>query len=613
MMVERLIEVTSRLVALGRTAGGVLARAPALVTGRPEAQRRRDRDRSISMREAWQQSRAGFAVVLLLTAFINVLKLTLPLYIFQLLDRVLASRSVETLVLLTAVTAFAAVIATLAEVIRRMMLSQWGGWIEGHFGKKLFVGSLDRSKARRPSRALDDLASMSDFVSGGGAATWLDALFAPAFLLVVYLIHPTLGLIVLTGMLAMLTLGVLGELLQRPMRSQMRKARRRSETWLSTADRQLEMVSGLNLGDRLADRWQASIARRTVQQQRARLLGVSVSESMRLAEAMQRVACYGVGVWLAIEGGMTAGGIIAAAVLGRIGTSAVRRAMGNWRQLSLARRTYVRTGRRLEAVRRAASPVRDPDAPKALVLDQLTFTHNAWSRPLFRQLTLEVQPGQLLCVLGASGTGKTTLAKLVAGGVQPTMGAVRLGGLDITRLSAAERRKLLGYMPQSMALLDGTIAENIASLGSFDDRDVVEAARLAGIHEVIVALPNGYETKLTSGAGPLSGGELRRLALARAFFRRRPLIVLDEPETNLDPALVEHLADSLDGLRQKGSAIVVTTQFTDLAYVADKIIVLARDGSATAYASREEFIAAGAHSPIEVSADAAAHANGGLA
>lgn len=551
----------------------------------------RVRESSVTMREAWRQSRYGLGIVLLMTAFINILKLTLPLYIFQLLDRVLASRSVETLLLLTAMTAFAAVVAALAEVIRRMMLSHWGGWIEQHFGRKLFVGSLDRSRARRPSKAIEDLGALSEFVSAGGVATWLDALWAPAFLLVVYLIHPTLGLVVLAGMLAMLAFGVIAELLQRPVRSQMRKARRRSEAWLSTADRQLEMVAGLNIGDRLADRWQASIARRTMDRQRSRLLAVSAGEGMRLAETVQRIACYGLGVWLAIEGSLTAGGVIAAAVLGRIGTSAVRRAMANWRQLTLAKRSFERTGRRLDAAKREAAPVRDPEAQKSLRLEQLTFTHDAWSRPLFRELTLDLPAGQMLCVLGASGTGKTTLAKLITGGAQPTMGTARLGGLDVTRLSAAERRKLFGYMPQSMGLVDGTIAENIASLGAFDDKSVVDAAKLAGIHDVVVSLPTGYETKLSSAGGPLSGGELRRLALARALFKRPPLVVLDEPETNLDPALVEHLADSLESLKQSGSAIVVTSQFTDLAYIADKIVVLARDGTATIYASREEFLA----------------------
>lgn len=540
------------------------------------AQRRRARPRSIAMRDAWRRSRTGLTVVVLLTAFLNALKLTLPLYIFQLLDRVIASRSVDTLVLLTAITILAVLAGSLAELVRRSMLGHWASWIEQDFGKKLFLGSLDRRRARAPGKALDDLGTASGFVSGPGLTSWLDAMWAPAFLLIVYLIHPLLSAIVLTGMLAMLGLGVLNEILTRPMRAEMRRERRRSESWLSAATQQLETVAGLNLGGRLVDRWHASESKRGVERRLSRTTAAAIGEAMRFAEAMQRIACYGCGVWLAIEGALTTGGIIAGAVLGRIGTSAVRRAMANWRTLVLAHRSYRRTKRRLETSRRASSAVRDPDATLSLHLDQLAFTHNAWSRPLFRQLELRLQPGGLLCVVGPSGSGKTTLARLIAGVAEPTMGTVRLGGLDITRYAPTERQALLGYMPQSIGLINGTIAENIASLRPLDARSLVEAARLAGIHHVIEGLPEGYETHITAQNGPLSGGELRRLALARALYGKPPLIVLDEPETNLDPDLVAHLARSIAILCANGSAVVVTSQLLALSTTATTTIVLSR-------------------------------------
>jgi ABC-type protease/lipase transport system fused ATPase/permease subunit len=297
---------------------------------------------------------------------------------------------------------------------------------------------------------------------------------------------------------------------------------------------------------------------------------------MRFSEAAQRIACYGVGVWLAIDGALSVGGIIAGAVLGRIGTSAVRRAMAHWRDLVLANRAYKRIKRRLDARRAQTNAVRDPDAKLSLHLDQVTFTHNAWSQPLFRQLDLKVEPGELLCIIGPSGSGKTTLARLIAGVAEPTMGTIRLGGLDITRFSSSERQALLGYLPQAIGLLDGTIAENIASLRSLDARRIVDAARLAGIHEVIEALPQGYETRIGSQKSPLSGGELRRLALARAIYGKPRLIVLDEPETNLDPDLVEHLTRSIEELRASGSAVVVTSQLTLLSRMASVSILLSR-------------------------------------
>jgi PrtD family type I secretion system ABC transporter len=540
------------------------------------ARRAATRPRSLAIREAWRRSRSGIAIVLLLTCFLNVLKLTLPLYIFQLLDRVIASRSVDTLLLLTAITVFAMLAASLAEFLRRSMLGHWGTWIVEHFGRQLFIGSIDRRRARRPGKALDDLATASGFVSTSALSSWLDALFAPAFLFIVYLIHPLLAGIVLTGMLVMLSLGIANETLTRPIRAEMRKARRRSEGWLLAAEQQLETVSGLSIGERLADRWHASIARRGAEQRISRTTAAAIGEAMRFSEAAQRIACYGVGVWLAIDGALSVGGIIAGAVLGRIGTSAVRRAMAHWRDLVLANRAYKRIKRRLDARRTQTHAVRDPDAKLSLHLDQVTFTHNAWSQPLFRQLDLKVEPGELLCIIGPSGSGKTTLARLIAGVAEPTMGTIRLGGLDITRFSSSERQALLGYLPQAIGLLDGTIAENIASLRSLDARRIVDAARLAGIHEVIEALPQGYETRIGSQKSPLSGGELRRLALARAIYGKPRLIVLDEPETNLDPDLVEHLTRSIEELRASGSAVVVTSQLTLLSRMASVSILLSR-------------------------------------
>lgn len=555
------------------------------------ALRQRD-SRSASMREAWRRSRAGLAVVFLLTAFINLLKLAIPLYIFQLLDRVVASGSVETLVLLTAIAVFSVLTAAFSEVLRKAMLNHWGGWIERHFGQRLFVASLNRRKVRSPGKAIDDLETINGFVSGPGATTWLDAIWAPAFLFVVYLIHPILGLIVLIGMLTMLGLGVLNELLTRQSRAQMHKANRRSEAWLSTAEQQLETVASLNIGDRVASRWHTNATRRGVERRLSRFTGDAVNETMRFAEACQRIACYGVGVWLTIEGVLSVGGIIAGAVLGRLGTSVVRRAMANWRQAVNAHRAYTRVRRRLDSLRNMETAIRDPNAQLAIHLREMSFVHTPWSRPLFSRMNLSIQPGEMLCVIGPSGSGKTTFAMLVAGALQPTMGSVHLGSLDIARFSPLDRRRLIGYMPQSVSLLEGTIAENIASLGAADDRRLVAAAQLAGIHDVIAALPKGYETKVSNQKSPLSGGELRRLALARAIFGKPSVIVLDEPEMNLDDELIENLMGTLATLKQQGIAIVVTSQLKQIAELSDKILVLSRRGRPIAYPTKEAYGAA---------------------
>ncbi|MDZ4843605.1 MAG: ATP-binding cassette domain-containing protein [Hyphomicrobium aestuarii] len=545
-----------------------------LVQGAPSTAKRSRRGGG-RMRNAWRRSRPGLLAVFGLTAFVNLLKLAIPLYIFQLLDRVIASRSTDTLILLTVIAVFAVLMASLAELTRRWMLVHWGSWIEQHFGRHLFAASLNRRRMRSPTKAIDDLSEVSDFVSGGGLTTWLDAMWAPAFLLMVYLIHPMLGLLVLAGMLTMLALGIANEMLTRPMRAAARKARIKGDSVVQAADQNLETVASLNLGDQLAERWHRAMANRRGETLVSRMTGNTMAETMRFAEAIQRVACYGVGVWLAIFDGLTTGGIIAAAVLGRLGTSGVRRAMSNWRQLVLARRAYSRVARRIGAIRESVTAIRDLDAEPVLHVDQVTHTHNAWSRPLFRKLDITVAPGEIACIMGPSGSGKSTLVKLMSGVGSPTMGTIRFGGLDITRFTHIERQQLLGYLQQDAALLDGaTLAENISSLREPDPRAIVEAARLAQIHDVVEHLPDGYETLVSSESTAFAGGEIRRLGLARALYGRPKLIVLDEPEANLDERLILNLMQTIEHCRQWGSAIVVTSQMERLALIADTIVLL---------------------------------------
>lgn len=567
--------------------------------------------KSPRMHEAWRRSLGGICVILLLTAFVNILKITIPLYIFQLLDRVVASRSVDTLVLLTAITVFAIMCAAVAACVRKWMLIHWASWMERYFGRQLFLSSLNQPKRRPPARALTDLSDVSDFLAGSAASNWLDALWTPVFLFIVYQIEPRLGLVVFLGMLTVVVAGVIGEVSSRPARKTMRQARKRSNVWLSTVEQKLETIASLNLTSTIAGRWDRSSKRRADASVVNRLIAVGASESMRLAEALQRIACYGIGVWLVIEGVLTVGAVIAAAVLGRFATSGLRKGMQNWRTLVLAYRAHNRTSARLEQLPDARPPIRDAADVQELHIDQVTHTHSSWSRPLFNMLDIHVTPGQVLCIAGASGTGKTTLARLIAGIATPTMGAIRLGGLDVSRYPESDRRRILGYMQQHVDLLSGTVAENITCLRPVEDAKVVEASRLAGLHDFVSRLSNGYETRIDPKKVTFSGGEIRRVGLARAFFDAPSLIVLDEPEANLDAGSVQHLLDALKKCRTRGAIVVITTQKDQLASIADKVIRLTHTGDAIVFESAAAYQASLAQAPAgDCGADARQIAEG---
>lgn len=537
------------------------------------------------LRQAWRRSRPGLLVIFVLTAFIALLKLTLPLYIFQLLDRVIASRSLDTLYLLTGIAAFALTVGSIAELTRRWMLAHWSNWIEHNLGKELFLSSVGTERTRGPGRTLDDLNECSQFVSGSGATAWLDAIWAPAFVFIVYLIHPTLGYIVMACIALILILGIAHEIITRPMRAAARRAKQRGDRWIATAEQNQETIAGLNVLDELADRWHRSLTRRGRENRISRMTGSAISEAMRYIENGQRVTCYGVGVWLAIGDSLTVGGIIAAAVLGRLGTAGIRRAMVGWRQLAVVLRAYQRIKRRLQEARPEQHAIRDPNAAQTLHIDQVTHTYNAWSRPVFRKVDLTVEPGEIMCILGPSGSGKSTLARLIAGTAEPTMGSIRLAGLDIARFTRFERQSLLGYLQQDTKLLTGTIAENITSMRRADEATIVEAAKMAGIHDVILQLPDGYETEIKGQSSFLAGGEIRRLGIARAVFGRPHLIVLDEPEANLDEELVTSLTRVLAICKSWGSIVVVTSQQERFAALADKIVILGKAAKPRIYGS----------------------------
>ena len=537
------------------------------------------------MKDAWRRSLPGIFVIIILTLFVNILKITIPLYIFQLLDRVVASQSIDTLILLTTITVFAIVCGALGSCIRKWMLIHWASWIEQYFGKQLFLVSLNQPKRRPPARALSDLSDVGDFLAGSAASNWLDAVWVPVFLFIVYQIDPRLGLVVLLGMVTVALAGVIGEISSRPVRKTMRQAGKRSNMWLSTVEQKLETVASLNITSTIAGRWERSSRRRADASAVNRLISVGAAEGMRLTEALQRIACYAIGVWLVIDGVLSVGAVIAAAVLGRFATSGLRKAMQNWRSLILAYRAYKRTSSRLERLPEARQPIRDTDEAAALHIDQITHTHSSWSRPLFNMLDVRVGPGQILCIAGASGTGKTTLARLVSGTASPTMGAVRMGGLDVSRYSESDRQNFLGYMQQQVELFSGTLADNISCLRLAEDAQIIEASRLAGVHEFVSRLANGYETNVDPKKATFSGGEIRRLGLARAFFGNPSLIVLDEPEANLDAGSVEQLISALLACRARGAILVVTTQKDQLASIADKVIRLLPGGDAVVFES----------------------------
>ena len=516
--------------------------------------------------------------VAIFTAFINILKFATPLFLLQVLDRVPESRSVGTLVMLTIAALIAVVTAVVLDAIRGQMLVRWAAWIGAQFGPRLVREGLAASRLDdSPSiqNGLGDLAKVQTFVARY-AGTWLDVFWAPLFIVGVYLVHPLLGGIAAAAVLLLLLLGWMQEATTRSARVAAREASGEAGELMSSAERHLEAVGAHAMTGNLAERWWRSAAVRLDERERSERRAAVFRAMIRGLGECARIGMIAVGIWLYIQDSLTLGGVFAARVMMGFGYRLLERTVRNWRSYRDAVQAYRRIRDGL-AGEQAAASVDDGTSGAPLLLERVSYRYPGQREHILRSLSLSLEPGQMVLVIGAAGTGKTTLCRLLVGLLSARYGQVRLGDVEIARLPPESRARLLGYLPQHPHLLPGTVRENIARMGSGHFGEVLAAAKLAAIHEIVTRLPSGYDTEIGEGAVGLSGSERRRIELARAIYGRPRLLVLDEPAAFLDRAARRALEAAVADLKRTGTTVVVTTQSSQATRwnrLADKVLTL---------------------------------------
>ncbi len=525
---------------------------------------------------AWRRSYAGLSAIGIFSIFINLLKLATPIYLLQLLDRVIASRSHETLIMLTVITLLAIFTGILLEITRRQMFVRWGIWIERILGPTLFTYGFSKQSGHSPKTAkmLRDVNSMRSFVSGKGVVAWLDVAWCPLFIALIFLIAPPLGYIVLIGVIVTVVLGWMNELVTRESRDAAYMARREDREWVSSAERHQETIGSLGMAASLAERWSRSAFSRLDEGVRTRTANIYFESTMRFVGRCVRIGVLGVGVWMVIDEVLTLGAVFAANVLGRMAYSLAERAMQKWREMSTAITAYQRIKNSLgqDGTRPLSEP--ESDTPLTLAIDKVSYRYPNQPLSIFRGIDIVVNPGEVLCVIGPSAAGKTTFVRLVSGLIASRSGKIRLGDVDVYRLQQEfSSKRYVGHLPQYVGLFQGTVRENIAGMMDGDIDSVVAAAKLVKIHDTILTLPHGYDTEISEDEPLLSAGQRKKIALARAFYGEPPLIVLDEPSPHLDNSSRSALRAAILALKAKGSVIVVTTQTKSLSRIADKVLL----------------------------------------
>jgi len=536
--------------------------------------------------------RRAFVQIGVFSLGVNVLVLASPLYMMQIYDRVLATRHLATLIVLTLIVAAALVTLAALDAVRGFIATRLAAWLDHELSSPVLHGAVtDALRAGTPSaQGLRDLASLRGFLAGSTILPLLDAPWTPLFLAIVFLMHPLLGWIATLGAALLLLLAIATELSTRARLTAANAEAIRALNEADSAVRNADVIAAMGLLPALSRRWREKssgvVWDQIVAADRSTLIGAA-AKFVRLA---LQVAMLAGGAYLVMQAEMTAGAMIAATIIMARAVAPMEQAIATWRGLVAAQGAYRRLKALLERTPAAGPVTTLPRPAGALIVDKISYVPPRTREPVLKGVSFALAPGEALALIGPSAAGKTTLARLLVGSASPSAGAVRLDGAEIAAWDAADRGQHVGYLPQTVELFDGTVRENIARFCEVTDEEVVAAAQLAGAHELILSLPQAYETRIGAGGVPLSGGQRQRIGLARAVFRAPRLIVLDEPNANLDAAGDQALGAALGRLRATGTTLVLVTQRTDILAVMDKILVL-RHGVVEAFGPRDAVLA----------------------
>lgn len=541
---------------------------------------------------ALRACRAGLRGVALHSFVINLLMLSAPLYMLQVFDRVIAGRSLDTLLYLTlmALLAFAAMAAL--EAVRGRTMIKLGSWFDQRLGGDLLsagVLAAGAGNAAPSAQGLRDLTTLRNFLTGPSVFPILDAPWTPLFLIVIFLLHPLLGVLATLGAVVLFGLAVANDLSGRRALERAGAASRAALGHAEAAMRNADAILAMGVLPNLVRRWRRANAEMldflASASHRSAALG-ALSKFIRMA---LQIGILGSGAWLVLTGHLTAGGMIAASILLGRALAPVDQAINSWKSAVAARQAYRRVAAQLDALPPRAEAMPLPAPRGLLTIENLSYAHPGAGEALLRGINLRLEPGESLGLIGPTAAGKTTLARLIVGNLRPQTGHVRLDGAEVCQWDPADRGPYIGYLPQDVELFQASVRDNIARLGPAGAEAVVAAARLAQVHDMILRLPQAYETPIGDGGIALSGGQRQRIALARAVFGPPRLVVLDEPNANLDQEGEAALLAALAGLKAAGATTVVIAHRPSVLRHVDKILVL-RPGQAPAFGQREEVL-----------------------
>ncbi|MDV6344854.1 type I secretion system permease/ATPase [Nitrosomonas sp. Is37] len=534
-----------------------------------------------------------FRTVGVFSAVINLLMLMPALYMMQLYDSVVTSRNEMTLLMLTLIALGAYIFMGALEYIRSLVLIRVGAQFDLKMNKRIYTAAFEQSLRQGNSnagQALQDLTNIRQFLTGHALFAFFDAPWFPVFLIVIFLFNVWLGVLALLGTTVIVSLAYINEKVSHKPLAEANAMAAASNTLATNNLRNAEVIEAMGMLPNLQARWFKLHSKFLNLQAEASEKSGIVSACSKATSVTLQSLMLGLGALLVLEDSISPGMMIAGSILMGRAVAPVQALIGVWRQIGNTRSAYERLTKLLEENPDRQSGMALPKPNGVVSVENIMAVPPGSKVPVIKGLAFAIAAGEVLGVIGPSGSGKSTLARLLVGVWPANAGKVRLDGADVYQWNKDELGPHIGYLPQDIELFAGTISENIARFGEIDSEKVILAAKRAGVHEMILSMPKGYDTLLGDGGGGLSGGQKQRIGLARAMYGDPSLIVLDEPNSNLDDVGEQALLAAIIDLRKRGKTIVLITHRKSIITASTKLLLL-REGTRQMFGPTDQVLA----------------------
>jgi len=545
------------------------------------------------LRKAIFASKKAFLMVGFFSLFINVLMLVPPLYMLQLYDRVLTSRSESTLIMLTGIVVVLFITMALLDIVRSKILVRIGNKLDSILSQRVFNSLFDLAR-KHPGKAtampLNDLTAIRQFMTGNGLFAFFDAPWMPIYVALLFLFHPTMGYFAIFAAIVLLFFALVNEYSTKTKLAEANGLNRSSSIFVDSNLRNSEVINAMGMKSNIRKIWEKKYygflnAQNTASNRAGILSNVSKTTRMMFQSLM-----LGLGGYLAIQMEVSPGMMIAGSIVMGRALAPLDLMINSWKGFSGARTSYQRLNKLLNDFPKNKEYMKLPDPVGNIDLEAVIVVPPNAKQPSVRGITMKINKGDVVGIIGPSAAGKSSLARIILGLWPLASGKARLDGADIFQWDKEDLGKHIGYLPQDIELFEGTVSQNIARFGELDSKKVVEAAQKAGVHEMILRLPDGYDTVIGAGGATLSGGQRQRVGFARAIYDNPVLVVLDEPNSNLDEQGELALVRAVQTLKIQKTTVIIITHRPTILQVTNKLAMM-NQGVLQLYGSTNEVLA----------------------